>query len=88
MAKVPRPKRGEVWQVWFDPSVGAESRKRALAVVIDLDGTGRLPLRIVVPIRDWQPAFEKVQVSDRGRKRLEIDSATSRSQNRLRSSRN
>ena len=26
MAKVPRPKRGEIWQIWFDPSVGAVDR--------------------------------------------------------------
>jgi mRNA interferase MazF len=26
-------------------------------VVLNPDGTGKLPLRIVVPITDWQPAF-------------------------------
>jgi mRNA interferase MazF len=57
MAKVPQPKRGEIWQVWFDPSVGAEIRKRRPAVVMNLDGIGRLPVLIVVPITDWQPAF-------------------------------
>ena len=29
MAKVPQPKRGEVWQIWFDPSIGAEIRNNA-----------------------------------------------------------
>jgi mRNA interferase MazF len=48
---------GEFWQVWFDPSVGAEIRKQRPAVVVNLDGIGRLPVRIVVPITDWQPAF-------------------------------
>ena len=41
----------------FDPSVGAEIRKLRPAVVVSLDAIGRLPLRIVVPLTDWQPAF-------------------------------
>jgi mRNA interferase MazF len=46
MAQAPAPKRGEIWLVDFDP-----------AVVISVKGIGRLPLRIVVPITDWNPAF-------------------------------
>jgi mRNA interferase MazF len=57
MARVPQTKRGEIWQVRFDPSIGAEIRKQRPAVVMNPDETGRLPLRIVVPITDWQPAF-------------------------------
>jgi mRNA interferase MazF len=43
--------------VQFDPSVGAEMRKLRPAVVANLDSIGRLPLRIVVPLTDWQPSF-------------------------------
>lgn len=57
MATVPRPSRGEAWPVRFDPSVGAEIRKPRPAVVLSVDGIGRLPLRIVVPITDWNPLF-------------------------------
>ena len=57
MAKAPQPKRGEIWQVRFDPSIGAEIRKQRPAVVVNLDVIERLPVRIVVPITDWQPAF-------------------------------
>jgi mRNA interferase MazF len=57
MATAPPPRRGEVWQVRFDPSLGAEIRKVRPAVVVSLDGIGRLPLRIVVPITDWKPLF-------------------------------
>jgi mRNA interferase MazF len=42
MAMARRPRRGEVWCVRFDVSG---------------DSIGRLPLRIVVPVTDWQPAF-------------------------------
>jgi mRNA interferase MazF len=57
MAKVPTPKRGEVWFVDFDPSVGAEIRKIRPAVVISMDTVGRLPLRMVVPITDWKQLY-------------------------------
>ena len=54
---MPRPKRGEVWNVRFDPAVGAEIQKLRPAVVISMDSVGRLLLKIVVPITDWNPAF-------------------------------
>jgi mRNA interferase MazF len=57
MATAPAPKRGEIWLVDFDPSVGAEIRKLRPALVISLDAVGRLPLRIVVPITDWKPRY-------------------------------
>jgi len=53
----PVPKRGEVWLVNFAPSVGAEIAKIRPAVVLNVDAVGRLPLRVVVPITDWKPAF-------------------------------
>jgi mRNA interferase MazF len=54
---MPRPKRGEVWNVRFDPAVGAEIQKVRPAVVIGINSVGRLPLKIVVPITDWKPPF-------------------------------
>jgi mRNA interferase MazF len=57
MAKVPMPRRGEVWLVDFDPAVGAEIQKLRPAVVISMDAIGRLPLRIVVPITDWKAQY-------------------------------
>jgi mRNA interferase MazF len=60
MATAPRPQRGEIWIVRFDPSIGAEMRKLRPAVVVNLDSIGRLPLRIVVPLTDWQPIFSSL----------------------------
>jgi mRNA interferase MazF len=57
MSIPPTPKRGEIWLVDFDPSIGAEIRKVRPAVIVSLDGLGRLPLRIVAPLTDWRPAF-------------------------------
>ncbi len=57
MAKVPAPRRGEIWLINFDPAVGEEIRKLRPALVVSLDTIGRLPLRLVVPITDWKPQY-------------------------------
>ena len=53
----PQPKRGEIWRVDFDPTVGSEIRKTRPAVVVSSDAAGRLPVKIVVPITGWNTAF-------------------------------
>ena len=60
MATAPRPKRGEIWRIRFDPSVGAEIQKVRPALVVNLNSIGRLPLRIVVPVTDWKPDYAYV----------------------------
>jgi mRNA interferase MazF len=57
MAMTRMPRRGEIWLVNFDPSVGAEIRKLRPAVVLSVDGLARLPLRIVVPLTDWKVRY-------------------------------
>jgi mRNA interferase MazF len=49
--------RGQVWNVRFDPSIGAEIQKVRPAVIVNDDAIGRLPLRIVVPITDWKTTY-------------------------------
>lgn len=53
----PRPLRGEVWQVNFDPAVGAEIQKKRPAIVISSDSVGRLPIKLVAPVTSWKDAF-------------------------------
>lgn len=53
----PGPKRGEVWAVNFDPTVGAEIQKTRPAVVVSSDAVGRLPLKLIAPITDWKVYF-------------------------------
>ena len=57
MSRTPTPKRGEIWLVKFDPSVGAEIRKLRPADVLSIDSIGRLPLRVVVPITEWKADY-------------------------------
>jgi len=53
----PKPKRGDVWLVNFDPSAGAEIRKVRPAVVLTVAGIGRLPLQIVAPLTEWKAHY-------------------------------
>jgi len=41
-------KRGEVWWVEFDPSIGSEIRKKRPAVIVSNDSANRNLLRVVV----------------------------------------
>lgn len=54
-------KRGEVWEVNLDPTVGAEIKKIRPCVIVSRDALGRLPLTIVVPLTDWDPRFQTAQ---------------------------
>jgi len=52
-------KRGEVWRVNLDPTIGAEIKKSRPCVIVNRDSIGILPLKIVVPITGWQEKFAK-----------------------------
>jgi mRNA interferase MazF len=54
-----KPGRGEIWEINFDPSEGAEIKKKRPAVVISSDSIGRLPLKIVVPVTEWKPRYDE-----------------------------
>jgi mRNA interferase MazF len=50
-------KRGEIWLVNLDPTIGAEIQKTRPTVVVNSDLIGKLPLKLVVPITDWKAYF-------------------------------
>ena len=53
------PVRGEIWRVNFDPTQGSEMRKIRPALVISDNKIGRLPLKIVVPITEWDSLYQR-----------------------------
>ena len=53
------PVRGEVWRVNFDPTQGSEMRKARPAVVMNDNRIGRLPLKMVVPITEWDAVYAR-----------------------------
>ena len=51
------PKRGEIWLVNLDPTIGAEIKKTRPCIVINSDAVGRLPVKLVAPITDWKDHY-------------------------------
>lgn len=52
-----QPARGEIWQVNFDPTIGAEIKKIRPAIVISSDAVGSLPIKLVAPVTTWDSTF-------------------------------
>lgn len=50
-------KRGEIWLINLDPTVGAEIKKKRPGVIVNRDSIGILPLKIIVPVTEWQEKF-------------------------------
>ena len=51
-------KRGEIWLVNLDPTIGSEIKKTRPAVIISSDLVGILPLKIIVPFTNWKDRYE------------------------------
>ena len=47
-------KRGEIWLVNLDPTIGAEIRKTRPVVVVSSDAIGALPIKLVAPLTEWK----------------------------------
>lgn len=54
-------RRGEIWTLNLDPTVGAEIKKTRPVVIISSDNIGVLPLRVIVPITEWK---DRYRISD------------------------
>ena len=50
-------RRGEIWLINLDPTLGAEIRKTRPAVIVNDDAVGILPLKIVVPVTEWKDRY-------------------------------
>lgn len=52
-------RRGGIWIVSLDPTLGAELRKTRPVVVVNSDAIGVLPIRLVAPLTEWKNYFSQ-----------------------------
>ncbi len=50
-------KQSEIWLINLDPAIGAEIRKTRPVIIVNDDGLGKLPLKIIVPLTDWKDHY-------------------------------
>ena len=50
-------RKGEIWLINLDPTMGAEIQKKRPAVIVNEDAIGILPLRVIVPLTDWKDRY-------------------------------
>ena len=72
------PKRGEVWLVDMDPTIGQEIKKKRPVVVLSVDPIGSTGLRIVVPLTGYKERHDNypwcVPLTKNSRNGLDKDS--------------
>lgn len=51
------PKRGEIWYVNLDPTIGVEIKKIRPAVIVSSDALGILPIKIIAPLTGWDDRY-------------------------------
>ncbi|MBI3193062.1 MAG: type II toxin-antitoxin system PemK/MazF family toxin [Ignavibacteriae bacterium] len=51
-------RRGEVWLINLDPTIGAEIKKIRPAIIVNNDDLGILPLKIIVPVTEWKERYD------------------------------
>jgi mRNA interferase MazF len=52
-------RRGEVWLINLDPTIGAELKKTRPAVIVNDDTVGLLPLKVIVPLTAWKEHYRQ-----------------------------
>jgi mRNA interferase MazF len=53
-------RRGEVWLLNLNPTVGAEMQKTRPVIIVNDDEIGFLPLKVIVPVTDWKERYADV----------------------------
>jgi len=55
-------KQSEIWLIDLDPTKGAEIQKKRPAIIVNDDKLGKLPLKVIVPITDWNRPLQHCPV--------------------------
>ncbi len=72
-------KRGDIWRINLEPTVGTEIKKSRPCVVVRSNYVGKLPIKLVAPITGWNSKFDSsiwlVKISPDNKNNLTKDSA-------------
>lgn len=53
-------KRGQIWQVNLDPTIGSEIKKKRRVLIVSANGLKSVEVKLAVPITDWKTWHEHV----------------------------
>ena len=53
-------KKGEIWLVNLDPTIGSEMKKSRPCVILNNDTVGKLALKIIAPLTDFKTHYDVV----------------------------
>jgi len=53
-------KKGEIWLVNLDPTIGSEMKKSRPCVILNNDTVGKLALKIIAPLTDFKTYYDVV----------------------------
>ena len=86
-------KKGEIWLVNLDPTIGSEMKKSRPCVILNNDTVGKLALKIIAPLTDykihydvvpWMVTVEATKINGLSKKSsIDLFQVRSLSQNRL-----
>ena len=53
-------KKGSIWSVNLDPTIGAEIKKTRPCIILNSDKVGKLPLKVIAPLTDFKEHYSLV----------------------------
>lgn len=53
--------RAQIWTINLEPTKGSEIKKIRPCVIVSTDAIKRLPVKLVVPLTEWQESFKTSQ---------------------------
>ena len=50
--------QSEIWLIDLEPTKGSEINKKRPAIIVNVDGLGKLPLKVIIPITESKDRYE------------------------------
>lgn len=53
-------KKGDIWRINLDPTIGAEIKKTRPCIILNNDMVGKLALKVIAPLTDFKEHYKLV----------------------------